>query len=142
MPVRLFDVARMMEDSLPENSSSDGIHFDGSRCTEWLNGVFQKHINFLELDLVETGQFTFGPPPRPSFFPARPVADRLGGRVDSRESSGSSRSSQLGSTPMERDEAESSTPQSSVVSSVVVVDNKKKAEGPGEARAKPGIWSE
>ena len=42
-------------------------------------------------------------------------------------------SSQLGSTSMERDEAESSTPQSSIVSLVVVVDNKKKAEGPGEA---------
>ena len=36
---------------------------------------------------------------------------------------------------MERDEAESSTPQSSLVSSVVVVDNKKKTEGPGEARS-------
>ena len=30
-------------------------------------------------------------------------------------------------------EAESSTPQSSVVSSMVMVDNKKKVEGPGEA---------
>ena len=34
---------------------------------------------------------------------------------------------------MGRDEAESSTPQSSVVSSVVVVDNRKKTEGPGKA---------
>ena len=34
---------------------------------------------------------------------------------------------------MGRDEAESSTPQSSLVSSVVVVDNRKKTEGPGEA---------
>ena len=34
---------------------------------------------------------------------------------------------------MEGDEEESSTPQSSVLSSVVVVDSKKKGEGPGEA---------
>ena len=34
---------------------------------------------------------------------------------------------------MEGDETESSTPQSSVVSSVVIVDNKKKVEGPGDA---------
>ena len=51
--------------------------------------------------------------------------------MNSRSSSSSSR--QLGSTPMERDEMESSTPQSSVMSSVVVIDTKKKAEGPGEA---------
>ena len=75
---------------------------------------------------METGQFTFGPPPMPSFFSSRPVADRLEG------SSTSTRSRQLRSTPMERDEAESSTPQSSVVTSVVVVDNRKKTEGPGE----------
>ena len=75
--------------------------------------------------LVETGNFNFGHPPRHSFFPARPVADHLGGRVDSRGSSRSSRSRQLGLIPMERDEVESSIPQSSVVSSVVVVDNKK-----------------
>ena len=34
---------------------------------------------------------------------------------------------------MEGDEVESSTPQSSVVSSVVMVDNKMQVEGPGEA---------
>ena len=34
---------------------------------------------------------------------------------------------------MEGDEAESSTPRSSVVSSVVMVDNKNKLDGPGEA---------
>ena len=53
--------------------------------------------------------------------------------MDSRGSSASSRSSQLRSTPMEGDEEESSTPQNSVLSSVVVVDSKKKVEGPGEA---------
>ena len=132
MPMKLLDVARMMEDSLPQNASSDGIHFDRPRGVEWLNGVFQRQINLLESDLVETGQFFFGPPPRHSFFTVRPVAGRLGGRVDSRESSRSSRSRQLGLTTMERDEEESSTPQSSVVSSVVVVDNRKKTEGQGE----------
>ena len=45
----------------------------------------------------------------------------------------SSRSRQLRSTTTEGDEAESSTPQSSVVSSVVMVDSRKKVEGPGEA---------
>ena len=40
LPMRRLDVARMMEDSLPENASSDGIRFDMPRGTEWLNGVF------------------------------------------------------------------------------------------------------
>ena len=82
--------------------------------------------------MLERGQFTFGPPPIPPLFAARPLSDRLGGRNVSRESSRNCRSRQLGATPMEGNEAESSTTQSSVVSSVVVVDNKKK-EGPGEA---------
>ena len=47
LPVRLLDVARMLEDSLSEKSSSDDIHFDRPRGTEWLNGVFQNHINVL-----------------------------------------------------------------------------------------------
>ena len=37
--VELLDVARMLEDSLPQNSSSDGIHFDKPNGTEWINGV-------------------------------------------------------------------------------------------------------
>ena len=52
LSVRLLDVARIMENLLPEYSSSDGIHFDKPQGTEWLNGVFQKQINFLESDLV------------------------------------------------------------------------------------------
>ena len=131
-PMMQLDVARMMEDSLPQNASSDGIRFDRPRGTEWLSGVFQRHLKLLESDLVEAGQFTFGTPLRPSFCPAGPVADRLGGGFDSRESSRSSRSRQLGSTPMERDEVESFTPQSSVVSSVVMVDDIKKPGDPGE----------
>ena len=47
LPLRMLDVARMMEDSLPEDASSDGIHFDRPRGTEWLNVVFQRHIKFL-----------------------------------------------------------------------------------------------
>ena len=78
LPVRLLDVAKMMEDSQPQNSSLDGIHFDKPTGGEWLNRVFQRHMNNLESDLVETNQFTFGPPPRPFFFSVRPVADRLG----------------------------------------------------------------
>ena len=34
LPMRLLDVARMMEDSVPQNSSSDGIHFDKPMGTE------------------------------------------------------------------------------------------------------------
>ena len=93
--VRLLDVGSMMEQSLPDDASSDGIYFDRRRDTEWLNGVFQRHINFLESDMLETNQFTFGPTPKPSFFAARLLSDRLGGRIDSRESSRSSRMRQL-----------------------------------------------
>ena len=63
MPVRLLDVARMMEDSLPQNLSSDSIHFDKPKDEEWLNGMFQRHINNLKSDLVETNQFTLSSAP-------------------------------------------------------------------------------
>ena len=53
LPMRLLDVARTMEDSLPHNTSSVGIKFD---------------INILESDLVEAERLTFGSLPRPSFF--------------------------------------------------------------------------
>ena len=124
LPVRILDVADMMERSFPNDASSDGIHFDRPKGLEWLNGVFQWHINALESDLLETAQFTFGPPPIPPFFATGPLSSRLGARVDSRDSSRSSRTPQPGSTPTEAEEAASSTPQSSVVSSVVLVDNK------------------
>ena len=85
----------------------------------------ETHKNTLEADLLELAQFTFGPPPVPLFFATRPLSNRLGVRVDSRDSSRSSRTRLPGSTTMEAEEAESSTPQSSVVSSVVVVDHKR-----------------
>ena len=132
LPVRLLDVADQMERSFPEDASSDGIHFDRPRGVEWLNDIFRRHISALEADLLETAQFTFGPPPNPPFLATRPLSSRLGARVDSRDSSRSSRTRLPGSTPMEAEEAESSTPKSSVVSSVVVVDNKRK-ERPAEA---------
>ena len=131
LPVRLLDVADQIERSFPEDASSDGILFDRPRCVEWLNNVFQRHISALEADLLETAQFTFGPPPNPPFLATRPLSKRLGARVDSRDSSRSSRTRLPASTPMEAEEAESSTPQSSVVSSVVVVDNKR-VERPAE----------
>ena len=130
LPVRLLDVADMMECSLPDDASSDGIHFDKPWGVKWLNGVFQRHINILETDMLETAQFTFVTPPIPPFFATRPLSGRLGARVDSRDSSRSSRTRQLGATPMKAEEAETSTPQSSVVSSVVV--DSKKAERPAE----------
>ena len=132
LPVRLLDVADQMERSFPEVASSDGIHFDRPRGVEWLNDVFQRHINELEADLLETARFTFGPPPNPPFLATRPLSSRLGAGVNSRDSSRSSRTRLPGSTPMEAEEAESSTPQSSVVSSVVVVEDKS-VEKPAEA---------
>ena len=132
LPVRLLDVADLMEHSLPRDASSDGIHFDTPKGTEWLNGVFQRHINLLDADLLEKAQFTLGPHPIPPFYAPRPLSSRLGARADSRDSSRSNRTRQPGSTPMEAEKAESSTPQNSLVSSVVVVDNKK-MERPAEA---------
>ena len=92
---------------------------------EWLKDVFQRHINELEADLLETSRVTFGPPPNPLFLATRPLSSRLGAGVNSRDSSRSSRTRLPCSTPMEAEEAESSTPQSSVVSSVVVVEDKR-----------------
>ena len=94
--------------------------------------VFQKNINNLESDLLDTGQFIFGPPPRPPFFPVRSVEDKLGGQNDSRDSSARSRSWQLGSTSLEKDTRRSSMPQISVVSSVVVVERDNESESTGE----------
>ena len=110
LPVRLLDEADMMERSFPDDVSSDGIHFDRPKGLEWLNGVYQRHINALESDLLETALFTFGPPPIPPLFATGPLSSRLGARVDSRDSSRSSWTRQPGSTPMEAKEAESSTP--------------------------------
>ena len=97
LPVRLL--ADMMERSLLDDASSDGIHFDKPRGIEWLNGVFQRHINILESDMLETAQFTFGPPPILPFLATGPLSGRLGARFDSRDSSKSSRTRQLGSIP-------------------------------------------
>ena len=67
LPVRLLDVAERMEkEGFPEDTSSDGIHFDRPRGAEWLNDVFQEHINALEADLLETAQFTLGPTSEPT----------------------------------------------------------------------------
>ena len=125
LPIKMLDVADQMEQFFPEDASSDGIHFDRPRGVEWLNDVFQRHINELEADLHETARVTFGPPPNPPFLATRPLSSRLGAGVSSRDSSRSSRTRLPGSTPMKAEEAESSTPQSSVVSSVVVVEDKR-----------------
>ena len=54
LPVRLLDVADMMDRSFLDDASSDGIHFDRPKGLEWLNCVFQRHIKALESDLLET----------------------------------------------------------------------------------------
>ena len=97
-----------------------------------MNDVFQRHISALEADLLETAHFTFDPPQITISLPQDNLFSRLGSRVDSRDSSGSSRTRLPGSTPIEAEEAESSTPQSSAVSSVVVSENKR-VERPAEA---------
>ena len=88
LPIGLLDVAEQMERAaFPDDASSDGIHFDWPRGLEWLNDVFQRHISALEADLLETAQFTFGPPPNPPFLASKTLSSRLGARVDSRDSS-------------------------------------------------------
>ena len=132
LPLRLLDVAEQMElSSFPDDASADGIHFDRPRGVEWLNNVFQRHICALEAELLETAQVTFGPPPNPPFFNPRSLSSRLGERADSRDSSRNSRTKLPSTTPMEADEAISSTPQGSIISSVVVAE-KKKSEKPLE----------
>ena len=87
LPIGLLDVADQMEQSFPEDASSDRIHFDRPRGVEWLDDVFQRHINELEANLLETARFTFGPPPNPPFLATRPLSSRLGAGVNSRDSS-------------------------------------------------------
>ena len=132
LPVGLLDVAEQMERSaFPDDASSDGIHFDRPRGVEWLNDVFQRHISALEAELLDTAKVTFGPPPNPPFFNPRALSSRLGAMADSRDSSKNSRTKLPGAAPMETEEATSSTPQGSVISSVVVAE-KKKPERPAE----------
>ena len=126
LPIRLLDVAERMEQvGFPEDTSNDGIHFDRPRGAEWLNDVFQGHINALEADLLETAQFTFGPPPNPPFLASRALSSRLGPRVDSRDSSRSNQARLPSAMPMESEEVTSSTPPGSVISSVVVAESKR-----------------
>ena len=132
LSVGLLDVAEQMElSAFPDDASSDGIHFDRPRGVEWLNDVFQRHISALEAELLETAQVTFRPPPNPPFFNPRALSSRLGAMADSRDSSRNSRTKLPGAAPLEAEEATSSTPQGSVISSVVVAE-KKKPERPAE----------
>ena len=131
-PVGLLDVAKQRElAGFPDDASSDGIHFDRPRGVAWLNDVFQRHISALEAELLETAQFTFGPPPNPPFLASRALSSRLWVRVDSRDSSRSSRTRLPGAIPMEAEEATSLTPQSSVVSSVILAESRR-VERPAE----------
>ena len=120
LPVRLLDVAERMEKEgfLKTPPVMESILID-PRGAEWLNDVFQEHINALEADLLETAQFTLGPPPNPPFLASRALSGRLGPRVDTRDSSRSSQTRLQSATPMESEEVTSSTPPSSAISSVV-----------------------
>ena len=126
LPVGLLDVAERMEQAgFPEDTSNDGIHFDRPRGADWLNDVFQGHINALEADLLETTQFTLGPPPNSPFLASRALSGRLGPRVDTRDSSRSNQARLPSATPMESEEVTSSTPPGSAISSVVVAESKR-----------------
>ena len=118
---------RMEQAGFSDDTSADGIHFDRPKGVEWLNDVFQEHINALEadLDLLETAQFTFGPPPNPPFLASRALSSRLGPRVDSRDSSRSNQARLPSAVPMEAEAVTSSTPPASVISSVVVAESKR-----------------
>ena len=132
LPLGLLDVAEQMElSTFPDDASADGIHFDRPRGVERLNNVFQRHICALEAELLETAQVTFGLPPNPPFFNPRALSCRLGDRADSRDLSRNSRTKLPSAAPMEADEATSSTPQGSIISSVVLTE-KKKSERPAE----------
>ena len=137
LPLRLLDVAEQMERAgFPDDTSDDGIHFDRPKGVEWLNNVFQGHINALEADLLETAQFTFGPPPNPPFNASRALSSRLGQSVDSTDSSRSNQARLPSVTPMESEEVRSSTPPSSVISSVVVAESKRAERSVEVARLK------
>ena len=83
-------------------------------------------INYRPLKLLGSPELIVEPPKHRTSIArirlATPAQLRV---VDSGDSSRSSWTRLPGSTPMEAEEAESSTPQISVVSSVVVVDNKR-----------------
>ena len=97
-----------------------------------LDRAAQEHMNEgLELWIPPEPVSSVRSTPIPPFSATGPLSSRLGAKIDSRDSSRGSRTRQPGSTPMEAEEAESSKPQSSVVSSVVVVDNKQ-MERPAE----------
>ena len=135
LPVGLLDVAERMEQAgFPEDTSNDGILFDRPRGAEWLNDVFQGHINTLEADLLETAQFTLGPPPNPPFLASRALSGRLGPRVDTRDSSRSDQARLHSATPMESEEVTSSTPPGSAISSVVVAESKREKRSMETAR--------
>ena len=126
LPTRLLDVAERMEQAgFPDDTSNDGINFDIPRGIEWLNDVFQGHINALEADLLETAQFTFGPPPNPPFLALMALSSRLGPRIDSRDSSRNNQARLPSAMPIESEEVTSSTPPGSVISSVVVAASKR-----------------
>ena len=80
--------------------SSDGIQFERPKIVE------QGHSEANQQSGVRfAGNWTvhFGPPPGRPFFPARLLADMLGGIIDFRDSSASNKSRQPGSIYLEKD---------------------------------------
>ena len=77
------------------------------------------------------GPIHIRPTSKSPFLASRDLSSRLGARVVSRDSSRSSRTRLPGSAPIEAEQVTSPTPQSSVVSSVVLVESKR-MEKPAE----------
>ena len=80
--------------------SSDGIQFERTKGVEQGHSEANQQSGF-----IVAGNWTvhFGPPPGSPFFPARLLADMLGGRTDFRDSSASNGSRQPASTYLEKD---------------------------------------
>ena len=130
LPVRLLDVADLMERSFPFDASSDGFHFDRPKGLEWLNGVFQRHINAPESDLAGNGPVLLRSTPYAPFLCHWTQSLESESRLERQLKEQPDRTTGVHTDAAEK--AESSTPQSSVVSSVVVVENKR-VERPAEA---------
>ena len=97
-----------------------------------MNDVFQTPISELVADLLETARFIFGPSPNPPFLATRPLSSQLGARSTQETARGAAGLDSRVPRQWKPRKRSHQRPQSSVVSSVVVVENKR-VEKPAEA---------
>ena len=80
LPVGLLDVAEQMElSAFPDDASADGIHFDRPRGVEWLNDVFQRHINAFGDRVARDGTGHIRTTPKSTFLQLESFVQSLGG---------------------------------------------------------------